>query len=1238
MAENQQKKASDSFDEKLAQDTMKAAGSVKSAVTAAAKAGAGDVAGAIKALIQDENIRKAAIAIITLLAFLFTGCSMLIGTAITGTVEHLSRELSANWDSAWEEAAINSDGNSLYLYSIGALEAGVSTLISTIEGLFRTTDEVQTGDPHDGRTSISKEDYKTYLNSLTQKEALTGEAGALMKCINMIKGRVAQRGDQLQSWASSQYALESIGHSLGATIQAAVTEPFLFYGVESTNIHIDTSAFAWSDIQALKVLAAYAIQHDCLITDIDMWDLMEYCGWYGAGFSTLDTSALGSDHIYNGNTAGTFGDDIAGVVSSGESIASYGIHLSPPYVPEWNGNFVPQWYNEELSALLSHNAEYDKLAASGIDVSDMIRFETDADGHIVTKNFSKLSEFHPYGLIDRIYTSSNSTLTVTRTEYTGASQYIGEALDQFLTYVSDVIKDAWGEAVPKIGALSQSTDYGKVERTADGIHRYSTTSTVKGRYYYLQDSSDGTNTEWKYCSYDGATLSWTGLSGSAEYRLFEVEYVEIEVDEPDDPYEPTAVQEHLLLAAVDATLPPESYKEAITSFLEQFTTYPSAKVFQAFQLRLDLNISYAAISVDQLLSNVLGLWPGSLYAREMDASGIQYAEGQSGNDLLRYEWTDIYTDPVTGESIELSFNRLQSYQIEAYQDIVRAMAGMLGISTNGLFGSGGSGGYSIVQVAKQECEYYNTNGLSGGMRYWDMARNAGGTSINFNAAWCACFVLTCAWQCGYIGPGALWGDFGGGDWLFTCSGLYNYLLSGNYAAGYTGSGSDYKPSPGDLIFFNTSVSTAGMEHIGIVVSVSDDGVVTYIDGNSSGGPGYLKEHTAGSYAIGSYAYSNTVICAYASPYYPTSYVGDPLYLEIPGSVKPSTAARYVTLNGQSILLVGDARFRKDHMQEVIALMKDKYPELYTSDLQAALDQDDMTLFITAWNRIASDTTQAAFGIAQGFLRDQFWTDPIAAEVRSATGFDWQKSEFRENILWGIVTTSSDWDALTALLTDLCSDMSNSIGDASFLDKLSQTSGAYTYLHNTVATHQNALWRDDNDAFRNAWIKSIDDLLSELKVAYNATIGAIGDPNSSVEMQIFYYLTHSMGLSVGAACGVLANIEAESSFNPTIVGDSGTSYGLCQWHNERYTALISYCNANGLDYRTVTGQMRYLQFELETDYPAMLARLRAMPDTAQGAYDAGALWCTDFERPANASVKAVERGNNARTNYWPRYAP
>ena len=143
--------------------------------------------------------------------------------------------------------------------------------------------------------------------------------------------------------------------------------------------------------------------------------------------------------------------------------------------------------------------------------------------------------------------------------------------------------------------------------------------------------------------------------------------------------------------------------------------------------------------------------------------------------------------------------------------------------------------------------------------------------------------------------------------------------------------------------------------------------------------------------------------------------------------------------------------------------------------------------------------------------------------------------------------------------------------------------------------------------------------------------------------IFDFLTNDIGFNSAAACGVLANIEKESSFNPNASGDNGASYGICQWNTFRFTALRNWCEDNGYDYTTLDGQLRYLQFELSANNSNYLwngktiyNKLVAVTDTAEGAYTAAYDWCYYFEVPANKQKRSVERGDLAVSAYWPAY--
>lgn len=128
----------------------------------------------------------------------------------------------------------------------------------------------------------------------------------------------------------------------------------------------------------------------------------------------------------------------------------------------------------------------------------------------------------------------------------------------------------------------------------------------------------------------------------------------------------------------------------------------------------------------------------------------------------------------------------------------------------------------------------------------------------------------------------------------------------------------------------------------------------------------------------------------------------------------------------------------------------------------------------------------------------------------------------------------------------------------------------------------------------------------------------------------------LGLNLAAAVGAATNVAKESNFKTGALGDGGTSYGICQWHNTRYTNLKNWCESNGKDYTTLDGQMWYMKYELEGSYSAVLSYLRSVPNTAQGAYDAAYRWCLKFEVPADTVATSEKRGTIARDTYWPKY--
>lgn len=149
--------------------------------------------------------------------------------------------------------------------------------------------------------------------------------------------------------------------------------------------------------------------------------------------------------------------------------------------------------------------------------------------------------------------------------------------------------------------------------------------------------------------------------------------------------------------------------------------------------------------------------------------------------------------------------------------------------------------------------------------------------------------------------------------------------------------------------------------------------------------------------------------------------------------------------------------------------------------------------------------------------------------------------------------------------------------------------------------------------------------------------------STNEATVYSFLVNKVGFNSAGACGVMANIQHESGFNPHATGDNGTSYGICQWHNSRWTAMKNWCKANGYDSTTLTGQLNYLKFELSQNNSNYLwngktiyNKIKGGANSAQGAYEAGYYWCYYYEVPANKEKVSVTRGNLAKNSYWPEY--
>lgn len=148
----------------------------------------------------------------------------------------------------------------------------------------------------------------------------------------------------------------------------------------------------------------------------------------------------------------------------------------------------------------------------------------------------------------------------------------------------------------------------------------------------------------------------------------------------------------------------------------------------------------------------------------------------------------------------------------------------------------------------------------------------------------------------------------------------------------------------------------------------------------------------------------------------------------------------------------------------------------------------------------------------------------------------------------------------------------------------------------------------------------------------STLGGVADNIdglASVPRTIVQYLINK-GFNTAAAIGIIANIKQESDFRTDCVGDSGTSFGLCQWHASRGRAMISYLKGNWKN--NLTGQLDFLMYELTSSYSSLVEELKAVPNTLAGAKKAADRFVRVFERPANVDKSSLKRQANAE-NFW-----
>lgn len=176
---------------------------------------------------------------------------------------------------------------------------------------------------------------------------------------------------------------------------------------------------------------------------------------------------------------------------------------------------------------------------------------------------------------------------------------------------------------------------------------------------------------------------------------------------------------------------------------------------------------------------------------------------------------------------------------------------------------------------------------------------------------------------------------------------------------------------------------------------------------------------------------------------------------------------------------------------------------------------------------------------------------------------------------------------------------------------------------------------DDEAFEEAVKEQVKE--EEKKPEKKMSVKEIFKSGKYTNEQLCYaFAIKELGYNNAAAAGLLANIKAESNFRTNANGDSGRSYGICQWFAARKTRLVNWCSLKKLDPSTLYGQLYFLEYELENYYPSVHRYMKNVENTPEGAYDAAYYFCYNFEAPANKASKSTSRGNSAQDTYYDKY--
>ena len=80
---------------------------------------------------------------------------------------------------------------------------------------------------------------------------------------------------------------------------------------------------------------------------------------------------------------------------------------------------------------------------------------------------------------------------------------------------------------------------------------------------------------------------------------------------------------------------------------------------------------------------------------------------------------------------------------------------------------------------------------------------------------------------------------------------------------------------------------------------------------------------------------------------------------------------------------------------------------------------------------------------------------------------------------------------------------------------------------------------------------------------------------------------SKGIPANVIAGIMGNLQAESGFNSSAVGDGGQSIGLAQWYDSRGNNLRNFAQQRGKEWNDIGTQLDFLLDEVQQSNPDLL---------------------------------------------------